>query len=513
MTPTPLSAFNVFSAYGLREVLSRSIRSVAHRFGGHTSHGFISPIGCIGGKEKIMWVSKTGAYLLAAVLALDFGAMSAMAQADDGNKDPENAKSEKAEEKPKRQLQIIHAGRLMQDAREDVKSERSVIIEDGRVVAVEKGYVDATYAPDADTAIIDLKDRFVMPGLMDMHVHLSFQRSSEGQDVQGMSDEYAEQTRNERQDTLNLIDAIGHAEKTLMAGYTTVRNVGGTGWHIFTLRDAIADGKVKGPRIYTAGHRIRIGTDKGGGACHDVSSCRKAARRQIDMGADLIKVYATCSGAKPCGGEDGLSVFLQDELESVVAVAHTRALKVAAHAHGTDGINAALRAGVDSIEHGTYNNKVSRELFKEQGAYLVSTALVIEHMVKKRVDDAEEPRKSRMEKAIVQHPRRMHEAYKSGVKLAAGSDAGIVPHGLNAKELEVLVEAGIPARTALIAATIHGAELLGEAGELGTLEPGTIADVIAVEGDPLENIKVLQEIGFVMKAGRIYKQPNNEENE
>lgn len=406
MTPTPLSAVNVFFAYGLREALSRSIRSAAHRFGSYISHGFISPIGCTGGKQGIMGVSKTSAYLLAAMLALEFGAVSAMAQTNDDNKDPETAKPEKTGEKPKRQLRIVHAGRLVQDAREGVKSRRSVIIEDGRVMAVKKGYLDATYDPDADISIIDLKDKFVMPGLMDMHVHLSFERSAEGQDVQGMSDDYAEETRDERQDTLNLMDAIGYAEKTLMAGYTTVRNVGGTGWHIFTLRDAIADGKVKGPRIYTAGHMIRIGTDKADGACYDISSCRKATRRQIDMGADLIKVYATCSGAKPCGGEDGSSVFLQDELGSVVAVAHTRQLKVAAHAHGTDGINSALRAGVDSIEHGTYSNKVSRELFKEQEAYLVSTALVVQYMAKNRVEDAEEPQESRMEKVIVQHPRR-----------------------------------------------------------------------------------------------------------
>ncbi len=399
---------------------------------------------------------------------------------------------------------VIHAGHLMTDARKKISRDKSILIKEGRIFDIKDGYWGHESLPDAQIEIIDLRNYYVLPGLMDMHVHLSFEYGNPGQRSQNHADEYKVQA-DQREDALRLVDAILNAKKTLMAGYTTVRNVGASGWHIFTLRDAIKDGNLVGPRIFTAGHTIRVGADDGPGACYDVGSCRLAVRRQIDMGADLIKIYATCSGGKPCGQQDALPVFLQDEMEAVVQTAHSRQLTVAAHAHGTAGINLALSAGVNSIEHGSYNDSHGHALFKKTGAFLVPTASVVQINVKSDLRNAESPMREVMQNFVEQHPKRMLDAYRAGVKIAAGSDAGVTKHGENAKELQFYVEAGMPAKNALIAATIHGAELLGQEKNLGTLDKSKVADIIAVKSNPLDDIKILQRVDFVMKDGKVFK--------
>ena len=310
---------------------------------------------------------------------------------------------------------------------------------------------------------------------------------------------------NARDDAYNFATAIGNAQKTLDAGYTTVRNVGSAGWHIFALRDAIRDGNLQGPRIIASGHSIRIGADSGGGACASVESCRRATREQFDMGADVIKVYATCSGSKPCGYESAPSVFVEDELRAVIETAATRDLKVAAHAHGTKGINLAASLGAASIEHGSYNDAESRKIMRKSDVFLVST-LSVQPRILKDIKEAKGAMLDVMQGFLDNHGQRMYESYKTGVQLAAGSDAGVSPHGKNAYEMEMYVKYGLTPAEAIKASTVNGARLIGMEDKLGTIEVGKIADLIAVEQNPLEDIKSLQDIAVVIKDGRIVKQ-------
>jgi imidazolonepropionase-like amidohydrolase len=276
------------------------------------------------------------------------------------------------------------------------------------------------------------------------------------------------------------------------------------GWHIFALRDAIRDGNIEGPRIIASGHSIRIGADNGNGACASVESCRRATREQIDMGADVIKIYATCSGSKPCGYEGAPSVFLQDELTAVVEVAASRELKVAAHAHGTAGINMAAQSGVTSIEHGSYNDAESRKIMRKNGVFLVPT-LAVQDNIRKDIEDASGSMLEVMQGFLDNHGPRMFAAHQAGVQIAAGSDAGVTPHGKNVRELEMYVDYGLTPAEAITASTVTAARLIGMEDKLGTIEVGKFADIIAVEQDPLQDIKVLQNVTVVVKDGRIIK--------
>jgi len=386
---------------------------------------------------------------------------------------------------------IVHAGALLPVPGEPLLEQQSVVIKNDRVDRVEAGYVSAQSLDLEDADVIDLKDEFVLPGLMDMHVH--FTGGSLPSSVPA-----------EAADVYRMTRGIVNARKTLRAGYTTVRNPGANGWSIFALRDGIAAGDLEGPRMFVAGHTIRIGTEGGSGSCYSVESCREAVRRQIRMGADFIKVYATCSGSQPCSHEKAPAVFMKDELEAVVATARTRELKVAAHAHTTAGINLALEAGVDSIEHGSWLDDTSYRLLAESEAYLVPT-LMVRDLVGRRLDsqtDMAPERRARMERSQKEHPRRVAGAFAAGVMIASGSDAGVVPHGENSRELEWYVDIGLSEMEAIVAATVNAARLLGEEEDLGTLEAGKFADLIAVSGNPLDDITALKEIAFVMKAGR-----------
>ena len=403
---------------------------------------------------------------------------------------------------------VIHAGSLLAVPGEPPLSEKTVVIRDGRINRILDGYVLAAEAieeePAASVEFLDLSQAFVLPGLMDMHVHLSFEFGVDGQKSYGAAEEYLMQFQTARDDAYNFVTAIGNAHKTLDAGYTTVRNVGSMGWHIFALRDAIRDGNLEGPRIIASGHAIRIGADNGNGACASVESCRRATREQIDMGADVIKIYATCSGSKPCGYEGAPSVFLEDELNAVVEVAASRELKVAAHAHGTAGINMAAQSGVTSIEHGSYNDAESHKIMRKNGVFLVPT-LAVQDNIRKDIENASGPMLEVMQGFLDNHGPRMFAAYKAGVQIAAGSDAGVTPHGKNARELELYVDYGLTPAEAVTAATVTAAQLIGMDDELGTIEAGKIADLIAVEVNPLIDIKALQNVSVVIKDGRIVK--------
>lgn len=403
---------------------------------------------------------------------------------------------------------IVHAGTLLAVPGKPPLSEKTIVIHNDRFSRVLDGYVEAEQAiepePDDTVQVLDLSDSFVLPGLIDTHVHLSFEFDVDGQQSYGMAGEYVEQYENSKNDVYGLVTAIGNGHKTLQAGFTTVRNVGSSGWHIFALRDAIRDGNLSGPRIFTSGNIIRIGADDGPGACTSVESCRKVTREQIDMGADVIKIYTTCSGSKPCGYEHAPPVFLQDEFNAVVEVAASRELKVAAHAHSTAGINLAANSGAASIEHGSYNDKTSRKIMLENGVFLVPT-LSVQDNIRKDIKDAKGQMLKVMQGFLDNHGPRMIASHKAGVKIASGSDAGVTVHGNNARELEFYVEYGMTPEDALVTATINAAELLGKQSELGTIEQGKLADLIAVNGNPLDDISVLKNVAVVVKDGKVAK--------
>lgn len=402
---------------------------------------------------------------------------------------------------------VIHAGTVIAVPGRDALKDRTIVIRGARIADVRDGFADPAAVADsgaADFGFLDLRDAVLLPGLMDMHVHLSMEFGVEGQRSYGVSDQYALQHRTAKDDAYFMVNAIVNARKTLEAGFTTVRNVGGDGWHIFALRDGIRDGALAGPRIITAGHLIRMGADEGPGACWSVESCRRATRVQIDMGADLIKVVATCSGSKPCGNEFAPAVILEDEFQAIVEVAGSRGLKVAAHAHGTDGINVAARLGASSIEHGSFNNAESRRIMRENGVYLVPT-LAVQDNIRADIGSADADMVDLMQSFLDNHGERTYAAHKAGVTIAAGTDAGVTKHGNNARELELYVEYGLTPEEAIVTATVNAAALIGMEDELGTVEPGKIADLIAVAGDPLTDISVLKDVQVVVQNGRVVR--------
>lgn len=405
------------------------------------------------------------------------------------------------------QRTLIHCGTLIDCTGSEVKKEMTIIVEGNKIIAVEKGYK----APTGTDKVVDLKNKTVMPGLMDMHVHLEME-SRKG----GSIDQF----------TLNPADyafnSVVIANTTLMAGFTTVRDLGGTGVNI-SLRNAIKAGKIIGPRVFTVGKSIS-GTgghmDPTNGYCEElmgdpqakdgvangVDDCRKAVRQQYKNGADLIKIAST--GGVLSSAKDGSSPqFSEEEIKAIVQTAKDLGLNVACHAHGAEGMKRAIRAGVTSIEHGTLMDDEVIALMKQYGTWYVPTITA----GKSVADSAKIPGfypDIVVPKALSIGPKiqgSFAKAYKAGVKIAFGTDAGVYKHGKNAIEFQYMVEAGMPAIEAIRSATVNTALLLGISDILGTIQAGKIADIIAVDGDPLSNISMLMNVKFVMKEGIIYK--------
>lgn len=323
------------------------------------------------------------------------------------------------------------------------------------------------------------------------------------------------------EDSLIEMRAIQYAQRTLQAGFTTVRNAGGGALILQGMRDGFEQGYVLGPRILVAERAVPTGShgDVDGyradimefltddTICNGPSDCRRAVRQAIKDGADLIKVTATGGVLSDTATGTGQQMT-DDELREIVATAHSLGRKVAAHAHGTDGINAALRAGVDSIEHGSYLDAESIALFKQKGAYLVPTVLAGETVVNiAKTQDFFSP--AIKEKAIrvgVQIKESLKRAHQAGVKIAFGTDSGVSRHGDNAKEFALMVGAGLSPMAAIKAATVNAADLLGISKIAGTIEPGKSADIIAVSGDPLANVRELEAVTFVMVRGVVAKE-------
>ena len=405
--------------------------------------------------------------------------------------------------------QTVDCGRLL-DVKSGTWRERvSIVIEDGTV----KSVGPMTPGPDH----VDLSNRSCLPGLIDMHVHLTSQ-------TQPAVDAYRDRLTADPADMA--YRSVKYAERTLMAGFTTVRDLGAEQALNVSLKRAIAAGSIPGPRMFTAGKSIAttgghadptnnlshflgdaIGTPgPSEGVIDSPEQGRQAVRARYKEGADLIKITAT-GGVLSQAANGQNSQYTEDELRAIVATAKDYGFRVAAHAHGAEGIKRALRAGVDSIEHGTLMDDESLALFKKTGGWYVPTISAGRYVADKAKDPNYYSALVRPKAAAIgpQLQATFARAHKAGVRIAFGTDAGVFPHGENAKEFGYMVEAGMSPIDAIRAATVHAALLLDQPARLGMVAPGFAADIVAVDGDPLRDVKLLEQVKFVMKDGVVYK--------
>lgn len=438
------------------------------------------------------------AMIAGAVFALLTGAV---AHAQDGTTAP-----------PAGAVTLVQAGRLLDRPGNAPRVASTVVIRDGRVEAVQDGFVGPEAFPGA--TVVDLRDRFVLPGLIDSHVHLTSDRAGQAGFLAGFTDSLPARA----------YEAAGNARDTLMAGFTTVRNLGDSGGVTLALRDATARHEIAGPRIVdaatsistTSGHmdgRLSLSDEwrelmgEPDNVCNGVESCREAVRIQIGRGADVIKIATTAGVNSRIGAGLGAQMF-EDEARALIETAHLYGKKVAVHAHGADGIDLALRLGADSIEHGTIFDDDTIRLFRESGAYYVPTLSTVNGYRTRLAADPNAYPPEVLPKILWRIEvtgRSLQAAYPAGVRIAFGTDAGVSLHGRNADEFELMVQYGMTPMAAIQAATVNAADLLGLSAEIGTLEPGKRADLIAVEGDPLTDVTVLKSVGFVMRDGRVYR--------
>ncbi|WP_175573119.1 amidohydrolase family protein [Thalassotalea sp. PP2-459] len=401
---------------------------------------------------------------------------------------------------------VIHAGKLLATPGKAPLTNYSVVIDNGIISEVKQGFI----TPD-NARVVDLRQSFVLPGLMDMHVHL-----------QGELGPRNDSDSLRSSDADYLVKSVHFAEKTLLAGFTTVRDLGSKPEQIYALRDGIEKGLIAGPRIVAAGSSVAVTGGHGDvdgmnpdilkmrtpeTICDGAADCRRATRHAIKYGADVIKITSTGGVLSDTNTGTGQQMA-DDELKEVVDTAHSLGRKVASHAHAAAGINAALRAGVDSIEHGSYADKDSIKLFKQSGAYLVPTLMAGNTVVElaKNTTFMSEAIRAKAIRVGGDMTKNFTRAHKAGVKIAYGTDSGVSPHGNNAKEALLMHETGMNVQDIIVSATINSADLIGKSQQLGTIEVGKYADIIATHGNPLQDIKELMDVDFVMKSGVIHKQ-------
>jgi len=402
---------------------------------------------------------------------------------------------------------IIHAGKLIDGKVDAVQSKMTIVINDNLITDVIKGYKN----PKDDEIYLDLKDLTVLPGLMDMHVHFGGEYQSKAERPSKVEKE------------MEAILATQDAYVTFKAGFTTVRQVGDSGMVAISLRDAINQGKVVGPRIYTSGKSLAT---TGGhadstngravnnydyplpedGVVNGPYEVYTAVRQRYKDGADGIKITVTGGVLSEAKSGDNPQ-FTQEEVNAVVTAAKDYGMWVAVHAHGAEGMKRAIRAGVDSIEHGTFMDEEAMELMIENGTYYVPTISAGEFVAAKSKIDNYFPEIVRPKAASVgpQISNTFSKAYKKGVKIAFGTDAGVQPHGTNWEEFVFMVKNGMPEMEAIQSATMETAKLLRIDDRLGSIETGKIADIIAVKGDPTKDISVLKDVALVIKDGTVYK--------
>ncbi len=400
----------------------------------------------------------------------------------------------------------IHAGRLIAVPGQQARGPSTIVVDNGRIVSVTDGLTRV----EPGAPFIDLSTKTVLPGLIDSHVHLISDRGGEQALLADVRDD----------DPLHAYEAQLNGMKTLRAGFTTVRNLGDDKGVTMALREAVKRGWVQGPRIIDAAQSISTtgGHMDGRGAlndelaarqpapenlCDSVESCRRVVRRQIDRGADVIKI-ATTGGVN--SGTGLATRMYEDEARALIDTAHAYGRKVAVHSHGADGTKLALRNGADSIEHGTVMDDEIVRLFKASGAYYVPTLSTVNGYIERIAKDPNaytpEVRKQ-IDWRIGITGQSLAKAYPAGVKIAFGTDAGVSKYGRNADEFELMVKWGMPPVEALKAATVNAADLLGVTAEAGTIEPAKSADIIAVTGDPLTDVTVLKKVDFVMVRGDV----------
>ncbi|MCE9603501.1 MAG: amidohydrolase family protein [Planctomycetia bacterium] len=405
---------------------------------------------------------------------------------------------------------LIHAGRLIDGRNDEPRSEVTIVVAEGKIVRVADGYLK----PEPSDKLIDLTDHTVMPGLMDMHTHLQSQHSKET---------YTERFFMEQADYA--LRSTVYARATLMAGFTTVRDLGDNGVNSIALRKAIEQKWIPGPRIFTAGKSLattgghadpsnavrgEYRRDPGPleGVVNGADDARKAVRQRYKDGSDLIKLTAT--GGVLSLAANGLNPqFTDEELRAVVATAHDYGMTVAVHAHGSEGMKRAVLAGVDSIEHGTFMTDEIMTLMKDRGTYWVPTNMAGEWVAKKAEEAGYFPEIVRPKAAAIgpQMAATFAKGYAAGVKIAFGTDSGVSPHGENAHEFELMVAGGMPPMKAIQAATIVAARLLKIDDRLGSIEEKKLADLVAVKGNPLAEIGLMKSVVFVMKDGVVFKGP------
>ena len=405
---------------------------------------------------------------------------------------------------------LIHAGRVIDGVADGVVSERTIVVEGDRITAVEPGY----RTPAAGDRVIDLRSATVMPGLMDMHVHITSEHSAR-----------SEVERFTMDDVDRVLQGVQFAERTLLAGFTTVRDLGSDARNAQALRDAINSGKVRGPRIFTSGMSIATtgghGDPTNGWASHlhappgymhsvvdSVEDGRRAVRQLYKDGADLIKITAT--GGVLSVAKSGLNPqFTEAEIRSVVETARDYGFKVAAHAHGAEGIKRAVRAGVHTIEHGTFMDDESMALMKKHGTFYVATISAGRWVYEQAQKPGFFPEIVRP-KALAVGPQIQEtfgKAYEAGVKILFGTDTGVSAHGENAQEFVYMVEAGMPPMEAIKSATLASARYLDIDDRLGSVQAGKVADLVGVPGNPLTDIKLMRSVNFVMRDGVVHKGP------
>jgi imidazolonepropionase-like amidohydrolase len=406
------------------------------------------------------------------------------------------------------QRTVIHCGNLIDGKSNEVQTQMTIIVEKNIITKIEKGFTK----PGSSDKLIDLSKKTVMPGLIDLHVHLEGETNKD-QALQRFTANKADVA----------FRSTVFAKKTLMAGFTTVRDLGGSGVNT-SLRNAVNQGVVVGPRILSAGKSIAT---TGGhadptngyredlmgnpgpkeGVINSPEEARQAVRQRYKDGSDLIKITAT-GGVLSIAKDGSGPQFTDEELKAIIETAHDYGMHTAAHAHGSEGMKRAVLAGITTIEHGTKMTEEVMDLMKQKGTYYVPTISAGKFVAEK----AKEPGYYHplvVPKALEIGPQIQNtfsKAYKRGVKIAFGTDAGVFPHGENGKEFGYMVEAGMPAMEAIKAATVVAAEVIGMSDKIGTLEAGKLADIVATDENPLRNIKTMEKVSFVMKDGVVYLQ-------
>ena len=396
----------------------------------------------------------------------------------------------------------VHAGHLLDVKSGKTLSDQTLVVEDGKIVS---SGASAEAKIPSDAVRIELPNATVLPGFIDAHTHLT-KDPKFGYDTLALST------------SRQALTGAKNARLTLLAGFTTVRNVGAKEFSDVALRDAINAGDVPGPRMLVSGPPLSIT----GGHCDNnmlpfeyhatsdgvadgIAAVQHKVRENIKYGADLIKVCAT-GGVLSLGDNPQHSQFTLEEMKAIVADAHRLGRKVAAHAHGAEGIRWAAEAGVDSVEHGSYIDDGGIAAMKEHGTYLVPTLYLGDWMIDNAgLTRLPAPLLAKAKEVIPAARKNIAHAFAAGVKVALGTDAAVYPHGLNAHEFETMVKLGLTPLQSIQAGTLNAADLLGWSGKVGTLEPGAWADIVAVEGDPLKDITMLQRVKFVMKGGEVVK--------